>query len=252
MKKVRQGKAKRAERESKALAAANRWAFLGMAASLLLSIPIVLVSISVVPTGSPQAMVQAQMVHVKAAADLHRPASGARSALSATNSLVPNPDTTNSETRPRKERGPAVGNAKYSSIGFDVLSGFRFVVTDQMVDSTKDRTLASFKTLEQIPPAVNALNDKEISLKGFMLPMKLSGSLTTDFLLLRNQGLCCYGLPPKINEWVNVRMAGKGIKPIMDQPVTVCGTFHVGEVRENGALVGIYRLDGKRMGGPGD
>ncbi len=49
------------------------------------------------------------------------------------------------------------------------------------------------------------------SLKGFMLPMKVNGSLTTDFLLLKNQGLCCYGLPPKITEWVNVRMTGKGI-----------------------------------------
>ena len=26
----------------------------------------------------------------------------------------------------------------------------------------------------------------------------------------------------------------------MDQPVTICGTFHVGEVRENGDFIGIY------------
>jgi len=140
---------------------------------------------------------------------------------------------------------------KYASIGFDVLSGFRFVVTDQMADSSKDRTLASSKTLEQIPPAVKALNEQEVSLKGFMLPMKVNGSLTTDFLLLKNQGLCCYGLPPKITEWVNVRMKGKGIKPIMDQPVTICGLLHVGEVREDGDLVGIYRLDGEKIGGNG-
>ena len=33
----------------------------------------------------------------------------------------------------------------------------------------------------------------------------------------------------------------------MDQPVTVCGTFHVGDVRENGELVGIYRLDAEKL-----
>ena len=57
-------------------------------------------------------------------------------------------------------------------------------------------------------------------------------------------------IPPKITEWVNVRMIGKGVKPIMDEPVTVCGTFHVGDVRERGDLVGIYRLDAEKLLGP--
>ena len=55
---------------------------------------------------------------------------------------------------------------------------------------------------------------------------------------------------PKITEWVNVRMIGKGVKPIMDEPVTVCGIFHVGDVRERGELVGIYRLDAEKLIGP--
>ena len=85
-----------------------------------------------------------------------------------------------------------------------------------------------------------------------MLPMKFEGQKATEFLLLKNQSLCCYGVAPKITEWVDVRMTGKGVKAIMDQPVTVCGIFHVGDVRENGDLVGIYRLDGDRLKGPGE
>jgi len=32
--------------------------------------------------------------------------------------------------------------------------------------------------------------------------------------------------------------------------VTVCGTLQVGDVRERGSLVGIYRLDAEKLIGP--
>jgi hypothetical protein len=55
---------------------------------------------------------------------------------------------------------------------------------------------------------------------------------------------------PKINEWVSVKMTEKGVKPIMDQPVTLMGKLHIGEMRENGYLIGIYRMDGEKMEAP--
>ena len=62
--------------------------------------------------------------------------------------------------------------------------------------------------------------------------------------------MCCYGTVPKINEWVSVKMAGGGVKPVMDQAVTLYGKLHVGEMRENGYLIGIYSLDGDKMAAP--
>ena len=64
---------------------------------------------------------------------------------------------------------------------------------------------ASESTLRQIPDAVKVLNGKEVSLQGFILPMKFEHGLATEFLLMRNQSLCCYGVTPRITEWVNVR-----------------------------------------------
>jgi hypothetical protein len=49
------------------------------------------------------------------------------------------------------------------------------------------------------------------------------------------------------NEWVSVRMTKSGVKPVMDQPVKLYGKLRVGEMRENGYLVGIYALDGEKM-----
>jgi hypothetical protein len=33
----------------------------------------------------------------------------------------------------------------------------------------------------------------------------------------------------------------------MDQPVTIVGTLHVGDIRENGYLVGIYRMEAEKI-----
>jgi hypothetical protein len=96
------------------------------------------------------------------------------------------------------------------------------------------------------------LDNKSVALKGFMLPLKVEGGLVTELLIMRDQSMCCYGAVPKINEWVSVKMTSKGVKPIMDQPITMFGTLRVGEMRENGYLVGIYQLDGEKMAGPLD
>jgi hypothetical protein len=83
-----------------------------------------------------------------------------------------------------------------------------------------------------------------------MLPLKVEGGLVTELLIMKDQSMCCYGATPKINEWVSVKMTEKGVKPMMDQPVTLLGTLHVGEMRENGYLIGIYRMDGEKMQAP--
>ena len=85
-----------------------------------------------------------------------------------------------------------------------------------------------------------------------MLPLKVEEGLVTEMLIMRDQSMCCYGTVPKINEWVSVKMEGKGVKPVMDQAVTMFGRLKVGEIREYGYLVGIYEMDGDRMDGPTD
>jgi hypothetical protein len=65
---------------------------------------------------------------------------------------------------------------------------------------------------------------------------------------MRDQSTCCYGVVPKMNQWVGVHMP-MGVRTIMDRVVTVYGTLKVGEVRENAYLVAIYEMDGERLVG---
>ena len=238
---------RKGHRRARAFAAANRRAYLWLALGAVIGAAWLLMVILVPPVLSPEDLADA----VKAQMSRARPAS-----LSTTAGVAAHPGqrqgvSGNNTEAENRSISLLHEDPKYLAIGFDRLSGFPFVVTDQMVDAMKNYSTASPQTIGQLPDEIRALNEKAVALKGFVMPMKLDHGLTTEFLLLKNQGLCCYGLAPKITEWVNVRMMGKGVKPIMHEPVTVCGTFHVGDVRENGQLLGIYQMDADQVKPPG-
>jgi len=157
------------------------------------------------------------------------------------------------------------GGQEYSQVTFDQLASFEYEMPDEFseVDApsedaseeaepneTTEAPAAKTATEEkdQIPANVRKFNNTRVALEGFMLPLKVEDSLVTEMLIMRDQSMCCFGSVPKINEWVSIRMTGKGVKPVMDEPVTIYGKLKVGEIRENGYLVGIYEMDGDRMG----
>jgi hypothetical protein len=152
-------------------------------------------------------------------------------ALVVTNAPSAKSGTTNVE--------PALVNG-YFHVGFDKLSAFHYIMPDEVTETNKPPA-------DQFPPAVKALNEKPIALRGFMLPLKVDQGLVTEMLIMKDQSMCCFGTSPKINEWVSVKMNEKGVKPVMDQPVTLFGKLKVGEMRENGYLVGIYEMMGDKM-----
>ena len=237
---------RKGNRRARAIAADNRRAYLGLILGAVIGVTLLLMVILVPPTVSTEelvAAVKAQKAHAARGNFSNLPSGGAPRTRGE-NVSAATPETKNRSDILHEDRN-------HLAIGFDKLSGFPFVVTEQMVDTRKESSAAFYQTMGQVPDEIKALNEKTVALKGFILPMKFDHGLTTEFLLLKNQGLCCYGLAPKITEWVNVRMTGKGVKPIMDEPVTVRGTFHVGDVRENGQLLGIYRMDADQVKLPG-
>lgn len=123
-------------------------------------------------------------------------------------------------------------------VTFDHLSAFEFV-------APPDETSAP-EAEKQIPGPVRALDAKKVAVTGFMLPVKMDQGLVTEFLLVKDPMMCCYGVMPKVNEWVVVKMNGKGVPPLMDVPITFEGTLKVGQIYEGGYLTGLYLLEGDR------
>ena len=101
---------------------------------------------------------------------------------------------------------------------------------------------------KQIPPAIKAYDQKEVLIKGFMVPTQVDGDKASEFMILQNQMSCCFGVAPRINELVTVKVPGKGVPLIMDQPVIVKGTLHVGTIRDaDGFIIGVYQMDGEKV-----
>jgi hypothetical protein len=154
---------------------------------------------------------------------------------------------------PLAATAPVRASAKpsYLTANFDTLASFGFEISDELLGPVTNNIAAVVaKTDAMIPKSVHALNNQSVAIKGFMLPLKVESGLVTELLIMRDQSMCCYGVTPKINEWVSVKMKDKGVKAVMDQPVTLFGMLRVGEARENGYLVGIYRLEGEKMEAP--
>lgn len=153
---------------------------------------------------------------------------------------------TNSIAAPAPAKASKTGD--YVEVGFDRLANFSFEMPEglQPTNSVNKAT----KSSDQIPADVKFFDQKKVALKGFMLPLKVDDGVVTEMLIMKDQSMCCYGAVPRINDWVSVKMKKGGVKSVMDQPVTLYGKLHVGEMLENGYLVGIYELDGDKMDEP--
>jgi hypothetical protein len=147
---------------------------------------------------------------------------------------------------------PAVWNTipGYAQVGFEILADFPAGLGFEVINSNTPAAYSARTLTNPIPGSIKAWDGKDVAVRGFMLPMKQENGRVTEFLLLRNQSMCCFGKPPNINEWVHVTMTGKGVPSQMDQVVTVYGTLHVGEHRVTSQMLDIYRLDGDGVSFP--
>ena len=141
------------------------------------------------------------------------------------------PPTPTDTPEPKEEQKPLDG---YLHISFARLSSYPYVYPDpDDPNPPKD----------QIPEAIQALHGKDVAIRGFMLPVAQENGRVTEFLLMKDQSMCCFGYMPEMNEWVHVILKkGQTAPMIWDIPTTVFGTLEVGEVYEKKILMSIYRL----------
>jgi len=121
---------------------------------------------------------------------------------------------------------------------FDDLASYRYEYPEDGRTPKKD----------QIPATIQKLAGKRIVIKGFMIPLKNDGEDVVEFVLVRNQNACCFGIVPAMNEWIHVKMDPEKVAPYaIDVPITVFGTLEVGEAYENGLLMSIYRMQSNQV-----
>jgi len=134
----------------------------------------------------------------------------------------------------------------YLKVGFDVLGAFEFSPPDTDAVPVPDALVQT--AMKQVPEKIKRLDGCRVIVTGYMLPLKMNGNRVTEFLLVSSPMLCCYGVVPRMNEWVVVKTLEAGTPVLMDTPIQFYGRLHVHDLREGGMMSGIYLLDGEKMG----
>ncbi len=134
----------------------------------------------------------------------------------------------------------------YLKAGFDVLGAFEFNFPDN--ENPPVSQAAAKASMAQVPERIKKLDGKQVIVTGYMLPVKMEGNRVTEFLLVSSPMLCCYGMVPRINDWIIVKVPSPGTSILMDSPIQFYGRLHVHEMVQDGMMSGIYLLDGEKMG----
>ena len=101
------------------------------------------------------------------------------------------------------------------------------------------------KALPDLPPKIKALSGNKIHLRGFMIPIDIAGGETRMFALVPSQMSCCYGVTPRLNEWMLVTTPATRPASLsnVDCLLEVAGDFSAGPSRSEAEAGSLYRLD---------
>ncbi len=93
----------------------------------------------------------------------------------------------------------------------------------------------------KIPSNIQALNKKPVAVSGFMIPLGADAQGVTEFILVKNQLLCCFGQVPRPNEWMMVS-AARPVPISADKPITVRGKLKVHQPETDSGENWIYEM----------
>ncbi|MCS7013102.1 MAG: DUF3299 domain-containing protein [Chloroherpetonaceae bacterium] len=94
-----------------------------------------------------------------------------------------------------------------------------------------------------IPEKLKALQGKEVSIAGYMIPMSEALDVT-EFMLVQIPFFgCCYSIPPEPNETVMVKMAKGKKTEYVYTPIRVTGKFDIQETKIDGFVVSLYQIE---------
>jgi hypothetical protein len=94
-----------------------------------------------------------------------------------------------------------------------------------------------------IPDSAKALDGKRVFIKGFVYPGKQTRGVK-EFVLCRDNGSCCFGGQPKLNDMIQVKLQGDLALDYDTTQRHLAGTFRVSETSGSEGLgMVLYQLD---------
>lgn len=133
----------------------------------------------------------------------------------------------------------------YKYVGIDTLDDYDYY-TPEPGEKPDEKLIAKNK----IPDKIKQLSGTQISISGFMMPLRVDDEgKVEEFVLNGNYDRCFYGAPSQINQWIHVKMQPGAGTRATHSPVVVSGTLEVGELIEDGEVISLYRMTGDKAVG---
>ena len=121
--------------------------------------------------------------------------------------------------------------------------------TEKSLIKLNFETLGNWKYVEgktKIPDQIKELDGKWVEIIGLMMPINETKNMT-QFIMLQSLWGCCFGQTPEANHVIVVHMEPGKTVDFYPDAIKVIGQFSVGETREDGYLISIYRLRANRV-----
>ncbi len=98
-----------------------------------------------------------------------------------------------------------------------------------------------------LTPQIEKLLGKRIRIRGWIHRYSLIQQVGTDFILVRDNGECCYGPGAAIYDCIRVYLVPGQVTSYTTNPIAVEGVLSLEEVPDpvTGDLLSLYRLDAK-------
>lgn len=133
-------------------------------------------------------------------------------------------------------------------ISFELLGGFPYDIDTSDASMSLATEIYKARLDQQIPQQVLGLQNQAVSIVGYMIPIDFFEGRVLSFVLVSSPMACCFGVIPRINEWVHVVMDKPGISSLLvDMPLKVSGVLDIGAQIEDGAVMSVYRLKGTEV-----
>jgi hypothetical protein len=124
----------------------------------------------------------------------------------------------------------------YREVRFDLLTSFDYEWSPTSGLSTEGAD-------ERIPPAVRELAGEKVLIRGYMQPIEFDRDGVRAFLLTNIPGGCCFGMVPRLNEWIEVTLPGdERIDYSYFDPVEIRGPLEIGEAKSGDVVTSLYRM----------
>jgi hypothetical protein len=147
-----------------------------------------------------------------------------------------------SESKPERSSDELAIAKDYRELDFALLSNFEYrqpTAKEWQADPEAVRNSGA----KRIPPELLALSGTKVAIEGFMNPIDFDREGVKSFALVHNSIGCCFGMFPRMNEWVSVVMTGDRKAEFYSvEPATVYGVFEVGEEFEGAYVVSLFRI----------